>query len=354
MHYVQKFIEAYTRRSRALATYVVLRWRRVNMLPKGPSLASLAHVAGVTVGVLLCGTLYLFYGVYEPSSLFPVRTIITVPEGATLTDTAHLLESEGAIRSALSLRVLSRFMNSQTGVIAGDYSFDRPLTLLEVARRVTRGEFGLEPLRITIPEGATTYQMAELFADKLMRFDPQTFLMLARDKEGYLYPDTYVFLPNATVSQVLDALERTFYEKIRPLEADIAATGRPINEIITMASLLEKEAYKGQDRREIAGVLWKRIEINMPLQVDAVFGYIKGGETFSPKFSDLEVDSPYNTYKHKGLPPGPIGSPSVDSIEAATNPVPTEALFYLHGKDGVLRLAKNYKEHLVNRRRYLD
>jgi len=245
-------------------------------------------------------------------------------------------------------------MSDTVQVRAGDYYFDRPLTLLEVARRITQGQFGLEPLRITIPEGATTYQMAQLFSEKLMRFDPQTFLLLARDKEGYLYPDTYVFLPNATVSQVLDALERTFYEKIRPLEGEIAASGRPISEIITMASLLEKEASKPSDRKQIAGVLWHRIDINMPLQVDAVFGYIKSKGTFSPKFSDLAVDSPYNTYKYKGLPPGPIGSPSISSIEAAANPDKTDALFYLHGRDGVLRIAKNYKQHLVNRRRYLD
>jgi UPF0755 protein len=187
-----------------------------------------------------------------------------------------------------------------------------------------------------------------------MRFDSATFLMLARDKEGYLYPDTYTFLPNATVSQVLDALERTFYERIRPLETAIASSGKPIHEIITMASLLEKEAWDDDERKQIAGVLWHRIDINMPLQVDAVFGYIKGTNTFNPKFSDLEVDSPYNTYKNKGLPPGPIGSPSISSIEAAAQPVPTDALFYLHGRDGVLRVSKSFKEHLANRRMYLD
>jgi UPF0755 protein len=92
----------------------------------------------------------------------------------------------------------------------------------------------------------------------------------------------------------------------------------------------------------------------MPLQVDAVFGFIEGTDIFSPKFSDLEVDSPYNTYKNKGLPPGPIGSPSLAALEAAVTPVSTEALFYLHGRDGSIHLAKTYTEHLVNRRSYLD
>ena len=92
----------------------------------------------------------------------------------------------------------------------------------------------------------------------------------------------------------------------------------------------------------------------MPLQVDAVFGYIERTETFSPKFSHLEIESPYNTYKNKGLPPGPIGSPSLEAIEAAVTPVETEALFYLHGRDGNLHLAQTYDEHLTNRRWYLD
>jgi UPF0755 protein len=321
---------------------------------RGAMVRTLAYVGGSTAGALLCLFAWAYFGVYQPSAFFPLRTIITIPEGATVTDTAELLEREQAIRSALAMRLLVRVLGIETEVRAGDYYFDRKLSLTEVVHRVTRGEFGLEPVRITIPEGATTYQMAEIFSEKLLKFDPVTFLLLARDKEGYLYPDTYMFLPNVTASQVLDALERTFYEKLRPLETDIAEFGRPIHEIITMASLLEKEAWDHEDRARIAGILWHRIEVNMALQVDAVFGYIQGRETFNPKFSDLEVDSPYNTYKYKGLPPGPIGSPSISSIEATVHPVPTDALFYLHGRDGVLREAKNYKEHLVNRRRYLD
>jgi UPF0755 protein len=338
----------------ARALFRSARHQTSQTIPRGPSVSTLAHIAGVTVGFFVFAGLWLFYGIYQPSAVFPVRTIITIPEGTTLTDAAQMLEHEGAIRSALALRIITRFMGDGVQVQAGDYFFDRPLHILEITKRVTRGEFGLEPIDITIPEGATTYQMAEIFADKLMRFDPATFLMLAREKEGYLYPDTYTFLPNATVSQVLDALERTFYERIRPLEGTIAASGKPIHEIITMASLLEKEAWDAEERKQIAGVLWHRIDINMPLQVDAVFGYIKGTNTFNPKFSDLEIDSPYNTYKNKGLPPGPIGSPSISSIEAAAQPVPTDALFYLHGKDGVLRVSKNFKEHLANRRKYLD
>jgi len=196
--------------------------------------------------------------------------------------------------------------------------------------------------------------MADLLAARFEKFDPIAFLLLTEDKEGYLFPDTYQFPPNVTTPQVIDTLERTFYDRISGLENDIATFGHPIHEVVTMASLLEKEAWNEEDREYIAGVLWHRIDIGMPLQVDAVFGYIERTDTFNPTFSDLEIDSPYNTYKYKGLPPGPIGNPSLSALEAAVHPKTTDALFYLHGKDGMLRLAKTYEEHLVNRRRYLD
>jgi UPF0755 protein len=312
------------------------------------------HLGALLAAILFFMSAWLYFGIYQPSAFFPVRTIITIPEGSTITDAATILADEQAVRSAVAFRLAVMLNGKGTLVQAGDYYFDSRLNLAEVVYRVTHGEYGLEPIRITIPEGATTYQMATIFGNKLPKFDAVTFLMLARDKEGYLFPDTYLFLPNVTTSQVLDAMERTFYERLRPLEDKIAAFGRPIDEIVTMASLLEKEASDPEERREIAGVLWHRIDIGMPLQVDAVFGYIKSTDTFSPKFSDLEVDSPYNTYKHVGLPPGPIGSPSLSSLEAAVTPVDTDALFYLHGKDGVLHLAKTFDQHLINRRRYLD
>lgn len=314
----------------------------------------LPQLGGILVAVFLAGSLYAYVGMYQAPAFFPTRTIITIPEGANVREVAEILYEEQVVRSAFAFQALVRFTGQDTMIDAGDYYFEHPLNLQEVATRLTQGEHGLTPIEVVIPEGTTTYQMAELLAAKFEQFDPITFLMLAEDKEGYLYPDTYQFLPNVRTTVILDTLERTFYERLAEVEGQIAAFGRPIHEIITMASLLEKEAWDHEERRTIAGILWERLSIDMPLQVDAVFGFIERTETFSPLFSDLEVDSPYNTYKYKGLPPGPIGSPSLSSIEAAVTPVETDALFYLHGQDGVLRIAHTYEEHLVNRRKYLD
>lgn len=313
-----------------------------------------AHKAGMVFAVLVGFFAWLWFGMHQPPSLFPVRTIVTVPEGTSLSAIAEILQEENVVRSSWAFTLVVHASGKDAQVRAGEYYFEVPLTLSEVVDRVTRGEYGLEPLRVTVPEGATTYQMSEIFSRAFERFDPTTFSLLTKDKEGYLFPDTYFFLPNASAVDIVSTLESTFYERLRLLEEKIAQFGRPVHEVVTMASLLEKEARDFEERRIIAGVLWKRLETGMPLQVDAVFGYIEKTETFSPLFSHLETESPYNTYKYKGLPPGPIGSPSLDAIEAAVSPEVTSALFYLHGKDGLLYVADTYEEHLLNRRRYLD
>lgn len=313
-----------------------------------------AHFAGVAVAGLVFMIAYLWFGVYQPSSFFPVKKIVTIPEGVTLNEAAMILKGEHVIRNVTAFRLYVYMTDEDRNIMAGDYYFNEPLTIDLVAERVTNGLFGLEPIKVVIPEGATTYKMAEVLDGAFERFNPEIFMLLANEKEGYLFPDTYQFRPNVSTVEILQTMERTFYERLRTIEDKISLFGRPVHEIVTMASLLEKEAWDYEERRVIAGVLWKRIEINMPLQVDAVFGFIERTETFSPLFSDLEVESAYNTYTHKGLPPGPIGSPSLSALDAAVSPVETDALFYLHGRDGALHTALTHDDHLVNRRRYLD
>ena len=320
--------------------------------------APIVHHFFTITGTVLLSVLgfagYLYFWVYEPPALFPLRTIITIPDGVTVDDAGTILADAHVVRYPIAFALAVRYVARGAPIRAGEYFFDHELNLFAVVDHLVRGEYGLQPLTITVPEGATTHAMAALCAKTLSRFDPITFEILASDKEGYLFPDTYVFLPNATAEQVLDAMERTFYERLRSVEEQVASFGKPLHEVITMASLLEKEAYRSDDRHKIAGILWNRLRVGMPLQVDAVFGYIEKRDTFNPKYSTLAIDSPYNTYKNKGLPPGPIGSPSLDAILAAVEPDTTDALYYLHGRDGVLHLARTFGEHVQNRRRFLD
>lgn len=296
---------------------------------------------------------FVYYSVIAAPASFPSGRLVTVEEGQPVSELALSLEGQGVIRSPLALKMAIRFMGSDKTVRAGDYLFKEPRTVLSVARALSQGAFGLEPIRIRVREGAMVKDMADLFAKDLQRFNKERFIEEATPLEGYLFPDTYFFLPNATEDTVIQTMYNNFQLKYETIADQIDAFGKPLHEVITMASLLEREAEIYQDRRMIAGVLWKRIEIDMPLQVDAAFLYFLGRTTFDLTLTDLKNDSPYNTYKFKGLPPGPIGSPSLAAIQAAVTPVKHDYLFYLADRNYVTHYSKTYAEHLRKKRLYL-
>lgn len=297
----------------------------------------------------------LYVSVIEPPNNFPLNTLVTVPEGATLSQAAESFETLGVVRSALAFKVLMVISGHGRDIHAGDYLFREPKSLFGVARAVSLGAYGLEPIRIRVPEGATTYEMAKIFDAQLERFDKERFLELAQPMEGYLFPDTYFFLPNATDILVLTTLRQNFDARISEVQKEVVAFGQPLDKIVIFASLLEREATNMTDRRKIAGVLWNRLERGMLLQVDAAFIYTLGKGSFDLTIADLtNEDDAYNTYVHKGLPPGAIGSPSLDSILAAVTPIESDYLYYLADKDYVTHYSKTYEEHLRKKRIYID
>lgn len=295
----------------------------------------------------------LYFLVLRPPQNFPVHKLVTVPEGS-LSSVSATLKEQGVIRSEYAFQVFVMIFGDDRTVRAGDYLFKQERNIVGVARAISNGVFGLEPIRIRIVEGATTREMAIIFRSQLERFDEQNFLALAQPKEGYLFPDTYFFLPNATEETVIESMTQNFDNRIKELEPAILESGRTLDEIIKMASIIEREARIPEDRRMISGVLWNRIEKGMALQVDAVFLYSIGKSTFQLTLADLASDSPYNTYRQKGLPPTPIGSPSLDSIEAAAKPTPNKNLFYLADRYGRTYYSRTYKEHLQKKALYID
>ena len=148
-------------------------------------------------------------------------------------------------------------------------------------------------------------------------------------------------------------MRANFNTKIASSSRDIVASGHTLSDIVIVASLIEKEARTIANKRIVAGILWNRLALGMPLQVDAVFGYIFNRDTYSPSFEDLKVDSPYNTYTHTGLPPGPISNPGFDSIDATLHPTKTDYLYYLTGSDNLMHYATTYAGHQTNQRTYL-
>lgn len=300
---------------------------------------------------LFAALAYLF--VIQPPDNFPTGELVDVPAGESLSQIADDLHRQGVIRSPLVFKILVKVFGYERGAHAGDYLFKQPETIWSVARAVSIGAYGLEPYRIRIPEGATVKEMAAIYGAVLTRFDAEKFIAAGLPQEGYLFPDTYYFLPNTTAETALQAMRQNFDEKELQIATLVQESGHSLNDIVIMASILEREARLPADRRLISGVLWNRLSRGMALQVDATFLYTIGKGSFQLTMKDLTTDSPYNTYTNKGLPPGSIGSPSLDSLEAAARPTKNDYLYYLADNSGVTHYAKTYQQHLQNKAKYL-
>ncbi len=312
---------------------------------------------GAAMRIIFAGLItmvIIFLALVTSPKAFPMATMVRIEDGWAISTAVEYMKDKDIVRSSLLLRVLVMSLDTGSGVIAGDYFFEKPISVLDVARRITSGEYGLDPVRVFVPEGSTTFDIAKLFDDEFPEFDPIEFLALAEGKEGYLFPDTYYFLPNISASRVIEAMEENFYGRIASIQEKIDAFGKPLHDVVIMASIIEKEAWKPKDRRMISGVLWNRISIDMPLQVDAVFPYIINKNTYQLTLKDLQVDSPYNTYKYKGLPIGPISNPSLDSIIAAVEPTESNYLYYLADRSGNTYFTETFEEHVQNKWRYVN
>lgn len=305
--------------------------------------------------VIACGFLLTlcYHAFFKPPAAFPHDTIITIESGSSFYDIADTLEESNVIRSPFLLRLFIFLWGNEKGIIAGDYLFLKPENVSHVARRIARGDFELRPVRVTIPEGSTVAQIATLLETSLRAFPTKQFLDLAEEKEGYLFPDTYFFPPNAKPETVIAKMAAIFEDKITTLRNDMDTFGHSLFDIVTMASLLEKEARTKETRRMISGILWKRLQLNMPLQVDAPFLSINGKSSRELTIDDLAIDSPYNTYKYRGLPKGPIGNPGLEALLDAVTPIQSPYLYYLADKNGVTHYAKTFEEHKHNKELYL-
>ncbi len=306
---------------------------------------------------ILIGTLiFLFLSIYwltvSSPRKYPIRTIITIREGAGLLEVADTLDKNNVIRSPFWFRTVVIGLGGERGIKAGDYYLPHRENALKLAWRVVNGKHNIETLRITIPEGFTIDEIASLFDTRFSKFDQEEFL--TRAKEGYMFPDTYFFEVSATASSTIALLENNFDKKIAPYVNEIASSTHTFDDLINMASILEEEATSSEDRRIVSGILWKRIKIGMALQVDATLKYVTGRGSENLTQDDLKMDSPYNSYNRRGLPPTPISNPGIDAIEAALRPKETAYLYFLTDKEGMMHYAKTFEEHKKNKEKYLS
>ena len=317
---------------------------------------------GVVISFLLLVVVILVVQVSRSPSNFPSGVIVTVPNGASVINTSHILAQAGVIRSASAFIIYNRLINGDKGIKAGSYLFDKPESILKVAYRTAYGIQNLTRIKVTIPEGSNSKDVTKIISKNISGLASSTvatnLYVLAKSFEGYLFPDTYYFYSNTTADEVIKAMRSNFdihIQEIATSTKDFSVTNHvTLDDVVTMASIVEKEATSTADRQIIAGILWKRIADKYPLQVDPPFYYFLGKDSSQLTLADLAVDSPYNLYKHKGLPPTAIDNPGLDALFATVNPTPTKYWYYLSDKKGGMHYAITYEQHLINKAKYVN
>jgi len=278
---------------------------------------------------------------------------VAIPEGISTSEVGKLLEKNNIIYSDLLFRTISFVTGGHKTLKAGTYIFDKPIGTWSVVKRISNGDFGLVQIRVRIVEGSTREQIAEIVSDQLVSFDREEFLKITEGKEGMLFPDTYFFFQDADANDVALQLETTFNERIDTLEDHINVSEHSFDEILIMASIIQREAHDPEDQKIISSVLWNRIDIGMALQADATLYYLLGKASSELTQDDLKIDSPYNTYQYSGLPPSPISNPGLSALEAAVLPTDSEYFYYLSDSEGVTHFAEDFETHKANKQIYL-
>jgi len=285
----------------------------------------------------------------------PRFVVIEIAPGGGVSDIARKLYSESIIRSKSLFIMAAAARGSTRNLKAGEYQFDTPMSILEVLSRLEQGNVTLH--QFTIPEGYTVKQIAERL-DKLGLAKAEELMRLAKDKEfcrelgvespfleGFLFPDTYKVAKGLTTEQLL----RIMVDKMRSVwakESSKSTVGnRSMQDIITIASIIEKEALYDSEKPLIASVIYNRLEKNMPLQCDVTIRYPLDNYGVHLTYADLAMDSPYNSYLYRGIPPTPICNPGLSAIRAALNPAKTDYLYFVHMNNGRHKFSTTLKEH---------
>lgn len=307
----------------------------------------------LTVWVVVAAVLLGLYIDFKAPMTF-APTTVTVRKGESTAEVAGALAQAHVITSGVTLRVVLRLANGDGKLREGTYAFNYPENIFSVARRVLSADFGVPAVRVTFVEGVTVREMAVQVAALYPGISAEQFTAAAKPYEGYLFPDTYVLPGSLDARGIVDTLRANFDTRTADLRAQVGKSHRAWADVVTMASILEKEARTDESRALVSGILWNRIDKNMRLQVDAVFGYIFNRPTYAPSASDLFVESPYNTYRNNGLPPGPIGNPGLSALQAAAQPTATSYLYYLTGTDNAMHYSTTFAGHQANKKKYLQ
>lgn len=292
-------------------------------------------------------------------------TQVQVPAGSSTREIARLLSNAGVVRNANMFRLQTRLAEADGKLRAGVYDLSTGMPYELVIERLEEGP-PISYVTVTIPEGFVLDQIAARL-EKQAGIPQDEFMALARggagefadghpylsdvyrdSLEGYLFPKTYRIKEGAGATEVIEMMLDQFDKELEQVDTDAAAArGLSLNELVVAASMIERETRVDKERRLVSSVIYNRLARSMRLEIDATIEYVLPGNRFRLRYSDLRIDSPYNTYRNKGLPPGPISNPGLESLKAAADPAETDYIYYvLTSKNGTHTFATNERDFL--------
>lgn len=345
--------------------------RSTSPVPVVIGIVALVAIIALVVLVAIPAVQGLFAGEEASSVEAGVEVQVNIPEGASGDQIASILSQNHIIENPKEYYATVRDMHADSQLKPGDYRFTTLQDPREVIQQLIDGP-NVQGISLTIPEGLTVEQTAER-VQSTFGISTDDFMAQAKASnyaadypflegayndslEGYLYPKTYTFQVNPTADEVIRALLDQFAKETADLSLDGAPDGLTAQQVVTLASLVERESSVEDERPTIASVIYNRLDVGMPLQIDAAIVYARGGGSDPVTYDDLKIDSPYNLYEHTGLTPGPICSPSISSIKAALAPADTDYLYYVlsASRDGTHAFSETYDEFLANKNAYSE
>lgn len=324
----------------------------------------------IILSAIFIGFFYVGSEFYRPLDPMGKERPFLVNKGDNFLTIAKNLEKEALVRNHFYFSLYSFSKRKHKDLKAGEYLLSPAMSIVEIAEKIINGQ--TNKIKITIPEGWTKEDIAELLEGKNLSNKEEFLSAVSRpesfyerfgflrknpqlkDLEGYLFPDSYIFERPISPEEIISVFLKNFEKKVTSgMLVEIDRQDKKLSEIIIVASLIEKEVILKSDKEIVSGILWKRLSIGMPLQIDATITYLTKRKSIAITMEELKTDSPYNTYKYAGLPPGPISNPGIESILAAIYPKKTSYLFYLSSKTGETIFSENAKDHSIARERHL-
>lgn len=292
----------------------------------------------------------VWYCFYSKFDLANKSIVVTIPQSVSADEIIKILKSSNVIRSEFPAKVFVRVTGWDSGLLAGEYEFFSPVSTKDVLKKIHLGE--IKGIRITIPGGWTNVEIANLLAGfKLV--NREKFVALSRNEEGFLFPDTYYLYKGMSEQDIIDLMRGQFNNVVLPLfgQKD-GEVNLNLKECVILSSIVEKETNNCDEKKLVASVFLNRLRKKIKLESCVTVMYAIGRHKSSLNSKDLGVNSPYNTYLHFGLPPGPICNPGKSSLTSVFNPAESNFLFFVSRHDGTHEFSRTSQEHLLAKKKY--